>query len=76
MKKIVLGFISDTDPKDRRPWSGTKNKLYEQIKGCTSEVIWIKVSYNWQTAVSYTHLDVYKRQLILFGLFVANSIRF
>lgn len=61
MKKIVLGFISDTDPKDRRPWSGTKNKLYEQIKGCTSEVIWIKVSYNWQTVI-------YRAFLLLFSI--------
>ena len=48
-KSIKIGFISDHDPLDRRPWSGTKNRLYEQVKECSSEIVWIKVSYDWTT---------------------------
>ncbi len=52
MLKPVVGFISDNDPNDRRPWSGTKNKLYEQVKACASEVVWVKVTYDWQTVIA------------------------
>lgn len=45
MKKRI-GFISDTTPLDKRVWSGTKFKIYEQISKCDVEVIWIPAKSN------------------------------
>ena len=50
-RRLRIGFISDKDPSDRGPWSGTKNRLYEQVKECASEVVWIKVRYDWTTYI-------------------------
>lgn len=46
MAKIKIGFISDTPPTDKRAWSGTKNKLYEQISLCDVEIVWVPVKAN------------------------------
>lgn len=49
MKKKRIGFISDTLPLDKRVWSGTKFKIYDQIRKCDVEVIWIPAKFNLLT---------------------------
>lgn len=44
MDKIRIGFISLANPLDKRPWSGTLFKLYENLKTEDTDVFWIPVT--------------------------------
>lgn len=79
MKKIIIGYLSDTDPEDRRPWSGTKNKLYEQVKACATEVVWVKITYDWLTVIFRLFLLLLakvcrKRYSSIHTIFVADRL--
>lgn len=60
MKKPIIGFISQSEPNDKRALSGTIYKLYEQIKasGAASEIIWIKAGIPRLTRVIQFLLNV------------------
>ena len=41
MKKITIGFYSSRPLEDKRNWSGTMYKMYEQILKHGYEVVWV-----------------------------------
>lgn len=43
MKKITIGFYSSRPLEDKRNWSGTMYKMYEQILKHGYEVVWVPV---------------------------------
>lgn len=47
MGKTKIGFVSEAAPTDKSAWSGTTNKLYEQIFQCDVEVVWIPFKVNF-----------------------------
>ena len=43
MKKQKLGFISWTDPRDRRSMSGTYYKIYESLSSLGYDIVWLQI---------------------------------
>lgn len=43
MKKLKLGFISWTDPRDRRSMSGTYYKIYESLSALGYDIVWLQI---------------------------------
>ena len=79
MKKKKIGFISDNMPWDKRTWSGTKSKIYEQITKCNVEVIWIPVKFSFTTHIYKICLFLItrllkKRYSIIHTTFVAKQL--
>ncbi len=47
MKKQKLGFISWTDPRDRRAMSGTYYKIYESLSSLGYDIVWLQIRATW-----------------------------
>ncbi len=45
--KLKLGFISWTDPRDRRAMSGTYYKIYESLSSLGYDIVWLQIRATW-----------------------------
>lgn len=44
MNKLKIGFISWTDPRDRKSMSGTYYKIYESLSALGYDIVWLQIT--------------------------------
>lgn len=43
---MKIGYLTEADPNDKLPWSGTIHNIYQSMKNAGMEVVWIPVKMN------------------------------